>query len=444
MSEGPTMDRLPVGGEKTRLSRRLGGTSGLPKDGSAGAIEADLNPASSRRKLVEIRCGFAEMARKEADGAEVRFREARRACDERLAALARAQSSLDLQAAQTAKEQAHRAFRTLIGAARARSQVEMAAAAWLKEINRVNHEVKVAQHRIQRERQTVEKTLNELSGLITAAEAGRAAANAAMEVCNAARQALAAAGPDEVDGPIQPVAATPARADAAPASPLAPAAPPLPTAASPDVDRSAGQPEAPAEPPPDGLTIDLNALHSQLVILLLRRDTWTLSRLVDMLAAPNSSSRSHWQILLSDFVDAVAAEAIEDGWFVFPPGNPFWDLFSKRQAREVARGLAALGFRYDGLGEFANGHIPTQRDLALAVGHAGLLPVRIRFWPKPAEITDLFKGVRVASDSFIAARAPALTLGELIELLGRRAETLSGLWNEWPRIRPLLFSTGGG
>jgi len=37
------------------------------------------------------------------------------------------------------------------------------------------------------------------------------------------------------------------------------------------------------------------------------------------------------------------------------------------EAREVARGLAALGFRYDGMGEFADGRVPSQRELSMAL-----------------------------------------------------------------------------
>ena len=107
-----------------------------------------------------------------------------------------------------------------------------------------------------------------------------------------------------------------------------------------------------------------------------------MGMLVDGLADVDPASRRHWQLLLSSLVDALAAAAIEEAFFEFPPGDPFWGLFTPEQAREVARGLAALGFRYDGLGEFADGHVPGQRDLALAVGAAGLLPVRIRFWPQ--------------------------------------------------------------
>jgi hypothetical protein len=175
------------------------------------------------------------------------------------------------------------------------------------------------------------------------------------------------------------------------------------------------------------------------IIGLIRRDGRVFGTLVDRLAGTDPTSRSCWQILLSDFVDAVSAAAIEDAFLDFPAGDPFWSQFSAAESREIARGLAALGFRFDGFESFAEGRVPTQRDLALAVGSAGLLPVRVRYWPKQEEAGHLFRGVRASADTFIAARAPALTLGELVRLLGRRAEHLADLWNDWPRVRPLLF-----
>ena len=39
----------------------------------------------------------------------------------------------------------------------------------------------------------------------------------------------------------------------------------------------------------------------------------------------------------------------------------------------------------------------------------------------------------------IVASAPALTMGELVRLLDRRAELVADLWNDWPRARPLLM-----
>jgi hypothetical protein len=77
----------------------------------------------------------------------------------------------------------------------------------------------------------------------------------------------------------------------------------------------------------------------------------------------------------------------------------------------------------------------------MAVGSVGLLPARVRYWPKPEDAAQLFRGVNPATDAFIAAEAPALTLGEMVRLLGRRADLLADLWNDWDRVRPLLFAT---
>ena len=38
-----------------------------------------------------------------------------------------------------------------------------------------------------------------------------------------------------------------------------------------------------------------------------------------------------------------------------------------------------------------------------------------------------------------ARAAEGLTLGELLSLLGRRADALIDLWNAWGRVRPLLL-----
>jgi hypothetical protein len=179
----------------------------------------------------------------------------------------------------------------------------------------------------------------------------------------------------------------------------------------------------------------------QAIIRLMRGDSRTFAALVERMAGTDAAARSFWQLLLSNFVDAVAAAAIEDAYLEFSRDNPFWGQFTSDEAREVARGLAALGFRFDGFESFAAGRFPSQRDLALAVGAAGLLPARVRYWPQPDEAQHLFHGVAASSDAFIATGAPALTLGELVRLLGRRAEPLADLWNEWARIRPLLFAT---
>ncbi len=83
--------------------------------------------------------------------------------------------------------------------------------------------------------------------------------------------------------------------------------------------------------------------------------------------------------------------------------------------------------------------MPSQRDLSLAVGYAGLDPMRIRHWPTETEMVALFADVTVAADEHLAGAASDLTLGELVSMLGRRADGLADVWNQWGRLRPLLL-----
>jgi hypothetical protein len=68
--------------------------------------------------------------------------------------------------------------------------------------------------------------------------------------------------------------------------------------------------------------------------------------------------------------------------------------------------------------------------------------MRIRHWPAEAEMRDLLSDVTVAADEYIWEAAGALTLGDLVSLLGRRADGLTDLWNDWGAVRPLLLAAG--
>ena len=173
---------------------------------------------------------------------------------------------------------------------------------------------------------------------------------------------------------------------------------------------------------------------------LLRGDHVTLRRLVEELAGDDTAEQGRWQLQLTDLVDAILARAIEASMLDFPADHAFWTTFTRDQAREVVGALTSLGYRFDGLGGFSDERIPSQRDLSLAVGFAGLDPMRIRHWPPEAEMAELLREVSVAADEYVAATAGSLTLGEMVAMLGRRAETLADLWNSWGRIRPLLLA----
>ena len=61
------------------------------------------------------------------------------------------------------------------------------------------------------------------------------------------------------------------------------------------------------------------------------------------------------------------------------------------------------------------------------------------FPPPETEMAELYRDVSVAADEHLAATAGDLSLSELVALLGRRADGLADLWNEWGRVRPLLL-----
>ena len=393
------------------------GSSDQAPEADAPQSPDNIQEAGNLQRLVEIRCGFAEMARNEANAASARAAETKSLLDAQAVTVAQAQAQVDPAATHAAKDEAHRTFRAAVVAARERGQVEAAAGSWLAEINRINSQSRILQARLTHEREVAEALVTQLARLSSTSEASTAAAEKAIEACREA-QAEAAASP----------------ASASQATLVAPATA-IATAITSTIDADADHPAT------DWLVVDIKAREPQAIIRLVRHEGKTLTMLVDRLAGRDVTARSCWGLLLSTFVDAVAAAAIEDACLVFPQDDPFWSQFELEQSREIARGLAALGFRYDGFGSFADGRVPGHRDLAMAVGSAGMLPARVHFWPKPEQAGQLLKGVTASADTFIASKAPALTLGELVRLLGYRADLLADLWNDWPRVRPLLFST---
>lgn len=426
-----------------------------------------IDHGSNRRQLVEIRCGFAALARQEAEAAELRVFEARRRFDDEVAQLTVVQAALDPGANRRSKEEAHRSFRKSIAAATTRRQVEFAADSWLAEINRINGLSRWAQLRFQKARDASDAAAVELDRLAATAEASRTMAEAAADACRAAQQALAASPAEaaaaagdpargrSAESASTPGARKPAAAAPTPGSPVTPA-PLAKRRFARTQDRSVGGSGAAHASPADKAAakaapvesvaaedteapVDLRGPEPPAIVRLLGRDRAAMSRLVDWLSKADPERRRHWQLCLSDFVDAVIATAIDDCCFIFPPGNSFWDQLTADQAREVARGLAALGFRYDGMGAFADGRVPSQRELSMALGQAGLLTVRVRSWPRPEEAAQLYRSIEVDPIALLVEKAPSLTMGDLVLMLGRRAEAAADLWNDWASARPLLL-----
>jgi hypothetical protein len=202
---------------------------------------------------------------------------------------------------------------------------------------------------------------------------------------------------------------------------------------------------APAAPAADWLDTDetlgiaMEAGTAPRIFGMLRGDRAAMTTLVSVLSADDPEQASRWLRLLTALVDSILADAIDASALLFPADHPFWSRFSLSQGRDIARALASVGCRFDGQGGWVDDRVPSQRDLALAVGYAGLDPMRVRRWPDGQATQALFSDVRVAADEYLASNAGDLTLSEMVTMLGRRADALAELWNRWGTIRPLLL-----
>ena len=375
--------------------------------GTADAQPDD--PCAAQRAVMDETCAHSDRMAAVAGAAQERARSARRAYDEHVARRDRAATMVDPRAIRAAKDEAQAQFRRSRLAARDRAALEAAAGAWLREINRINARSREAT-RVMSSEATVEVELLravEKAGLDT--DVARIRSEHAAEACRAARIALATCEEAERLGAAAPEPATPA---------------------------------TPGQPAPGGETApELPAAGGEdvAILRLLRGEGATMRSIVERLGGSDPDEQRRWQLLLSDLVDAIVARAIDGSALSFPEDHVFWGPYTASQCREITSAMAALGYRFDGLGGFADGRVPSQRDLSLALGYAGEDPMRVRRWPAEADLPELFRDVRVDAGRYLAETAGGLTMGEMVDMLGRRAEPLTELWNAWGRVRPALI-----
>ena len=400
-----------------------------PSDRAAatGASQiAPSGPCAEERRVAGERCDLADRLREQANAASQSLREQQRAYDALAARAAEAAGSIDARQIQAAKEAARQAFRRAHAAARSRDDLEAAATDWLGEINRVNQAARDGAAEAIRTRDASAALALTIERLSLEADVARINAESAAEACHAAREVLAACEEAQVDRRAGRVPVATA-AEAPPAAAIRPrlvGGPELEPGEADEIIAPAARAFAGAEPR---------------VLRMLRGDGGAIRAVVREVAADDPAEQRRWQLLLSGLVDACVARAIEASTLEFPLDHPFWGPFSQAQNRDIATALASLGYRFDGLGGFADGRVPSQRDLSLALGYAGLDPMRLRTWPNEAAMPRLFADVRVAADELVAAAAPDLSLGEMVALLGGRAEPLADLWNNWGKVRPALL-----
>ncbi len=382
----------------------------------AADMAADMDRCSDERRISDERCQLATRARGQSDSAIKTLRLAQRAYDDHQTAAAETSERADPRIVQAAKETAQGGFRAAVSAATTPESHEAAARDWLTEINRINTEAQDATAKAARERDAALTTGATLERLGLEADAARIGAENADAACLAARVAVA-----ECDERLDDAGGTD------------PAQVPAPSLA-------AGTAERVGEDETLGLALEAGGVPR--IFSLLRGDRAAMTTLVSTLAGDDPESHRHWQLLITDLVAAIIADAIEETALEFPDDHPFWGGFSRQQDREIAHALSALGFRFDGLGGWIDGRSPSQRDLSLALGYAGFDPMRMRHWPNEQATMDLYRDVTVAADEYLAGVAGDLTLPEMVTMLGRRADSLAEVWNHWGKIRPLLLDEG--
>jgi hypothetical protein len=417
----------------------LGAEPGGPGAATAAALAAD--PCGPARVAAEDACSLADRMNALAVASHDRLREARRAYDEHVGRRQRAAEAADPRAVRAAKDEAQAAFRRARLAATDRGALEVAAGEWLREVDRINARTREAVRIVEREDAAEIAMLQAMDRLGIEADGARIAAESAAEACRNARIALATCEERERVGVAQAAHPGAGVATLAPASVAARigASPPVPVPGAPlaaarsgddDAGRQAGD-EAPAAGEPGAV--------EPAILPLLAGDRAVLQRLAVDVADGDPAAARQWEVRLADFVEAVRARAIDSAALGFPEDHVFWGPYTQVQCREISAALAALGFRFDGHGGFVDGRVPGQRELSLAIGYAGLDPMRVRIWPSEAELPVLYADVQVDAARFVAETAGELTLGEMIDMLGRRAEDMGELWNAWGRVRPLLL-----
>ena len=368
-------------------------------------------PCADERRLADERCELATRAQAQSAAATDALRRAQRAYDTHTAAAEAAAEAAHPRAVRTLKEDVQRAFRAASRSAGSPDAVEAAARTWLQEINRINREAAAASLTADRERELATETGATLERLSLAADAARVGAGMAEAACVAARMAVADCDELAAGGSVAPRATPPPSTDA-------------------------GLSDVREE---EALGVALTGGTAPRIFRLLRGEPDAMDTLVARLAGDDGEEQRRWKLAVAGLLDAVLADAIEQAYLRFPHEHAFWGPYTLDQNRDITRALASLGYRPDGLGGWVDDRMPSQRELSLALGYAGLDPMRMRQWPNEQQTAQLFREVEVAGDEYLANVAGNLTLAEMVELLGRRADGLVDLWNHWGRIRPLLL-----
>jgi hypothetical protein len=390
-----------------------------PAESPEPSEPADADPCGAAGRIAEERCALADRLRILLDVARTDVRAAQRAFDLHDLRLDRALAAADPRRVRDAKDLAYAAFRAGRASAHDHRGLEEAATTWLAEIDRVNREVAAARRVITGGQRESGRLHVELEKRTAAMDAARIAADRADRACLEARSRLAACIEVAAGG------AAPGLGEILGTRPALPGG-----------EVEVDEPDGPDEV---GRTMLRQPDAHPAIVALLAGDTAVRDGMAAELAGDDEADRARWADRLSRFAEAIVDVAIEDSRFVFPREHPFWGGFSQAECREIAVGFSALGYRPRPGGGWVDDRAPTRRDISLAVGYAGHDPMRLRNGPTDDDIAHLFDGTETNVIGHLVGVAGGLTLGEMVALLGRRAEGFTDLWAAWGRVRPLLL-----
>jgi hypothetical protein len=388
-----------------------------------------VGPCGELRLQADSICGRAQQQKLDAGSARLALQDARRELTRSQRELDTARTTADHTTIAEAKARARSAYQREV-ASSGPDAASGAAAAWLRDISRVNRDARLARRSLAKAGEAVRQWTRIVAEMEQRADAARIRAEIAASECLAARQRLATcegnAGVPEPDPAVGESAAVPS----------AEAEPPAGNGTAATRDDSRGKP----------LSVQARGRRKRgpLVIeQLAMGDREAMGMVAAELATVTGHPPSHFLLLVQELVDAIRAVAAERRYLAFDDRNPFWAQFDLDERRTIMIALADLGFRFDPEEGWYGDRAPGTAELAIALAYAGHEPRSVRYQPSASELRDLPASISVSALACLSALAPGLSLSELSDLLGPRMDSLGPLWDDWARVRPVLLSEVG-
>jgi hypothetical protein len=390
------------------------------------APSTHLGPCGQLRLQADSACARAADLKQAAIGARETLITIRRDLARVQHALEEARVAADPARISHGKTEARAVYRRTIQAAGSPADRQRAATVWLKEIDRLNREARRANRALSRAEGAARQLTRGVVEAERRSDAARIAAESAQMACAEAREDLAncESSPESMVMPESPGRRAADRALAAARErAVATAAADAAAAGDSGTAPSAAGPRRP-------LVVERLMFGDRDAIQAVAREVSTIT----------GQPTSHYMLLLHELIDAVRQVAGEQRFLAFADAHPLWSQFDNEERRAIVTALWDLGFRYDAEDGWFGGRIPGTNDMAIALAYAGHDPRTIRRQPTPDELRTLPESIVVSPLECLSALAPDLTLAQLFELLGPRADSLGALWDDWGRLRPLLLS----